>query len=81
MNILILNTKIENLDYRNIYMIKTMVNGLLSEFNEAINKNNFKYAVLMRSYLEKIHNKIKPNLLWSKKVNMALNDMDKKLNQ
>ena len=73
--------KIENLDHRNVYMIKKMIGSLLSEFNQAIEDSNPRQAEQMIDMTNKIYDKIKPKFLWSKRVEKVLTEMAKKLNK
>ncbi len=72
--------KVENLDHRNVYMIKKMIGALMREFNQAMDKKNTGHANQIRSLTQSIHNKIEPNPLWANRVNKVLTEMAKKLN-
>lgn len=79
MNIFLNN--IENLDHRNVYMIKKMIGTLISEFEKSIESGNKQQAGAMKDLTNKIHDKIKSNFLWSRRVDKVLTEMAKRLNK
>lgn len=58
-----------------------MINALLSEFEKSIEKGNKQQANALRDLTNKIHDKIKSNFLWSRRVDRVLTEMAKKLNK
>lgn len=72
--------QISNLDHRNLYSIKRMINNLINEFDNSLENKDKMKAKQILEFTKQLYLKIhEPYPMWAKKLDLAVKTMDKRV--
>ena len=72
--------QVSNLDHRNLYSIKRMINNFINEFNNALENKDKITAKQLLEFTKQLYLKIQePYPMWAKKLDLAVKTMDKRV--